>query len=1062
MIAPRRASRSLRAPREAPPALPTRLPTWAALCFFASGAAGLIYEVVWSKEFSYLLGNSLHAVATVVAAFLGGLALGARFLGTTLSRRGDGARTYAWLECGVGVLGLASLPLLHGLDPLVGALYRGLGADSAGFALARFAILFAVLLPPTALMGATLPVLVAHLGRGFVGEELAGLYAVNTFGAVAGSVVAGFALLPGVGLAGTVWVAAGLNFLVAGFALRVAVQSRGPSAGAAKTRAAPAPAAAIPIAVRPAAPAPPPVVAAIAAVAAHGAEATGAPRPGLPRVLFATLFALSGFVALVFQIAWVRLFSLVFGSSVYSFSAVLCIYLLGLALGSAMAGPFLRRGVSMAHFGRLQIALALATALMLLAFSRLPDWVYTLGDAAGARWSVLLAGEAALCAALLLVPCALLGAAFPIATRLLQVRDGGHATGFAYAVNTLGTIAGSLAAGFLAVPWWGVQGTHLAALLLSLAIGLVSLSLAGAWGGRNPRDMILARSGVVVVLALAFFAPKWDPRVMSAGVFRPIQANNLKLAAELRPGRGGTVMRGTRGDSVLFYREGVNGSVLVATDDEGKERWLRVSGKTDASTSDMETQVLLGLLPAACADSGARTLVIGLGSGFTLSAALAAGAGPTQVIELEPRVVEASRFFHAAGEQPLDDPRVHLSVGDARTHLAHTRERFDLIVSEPSNPWIVGVNNLFTVDFYRRVRRALGERGVFCQWMQLYELSPATFASMLASFLEVFPDGHAFSVTGALDVLLVAMPLDRGIALERLHGPAALRLLARAKIPSVDALAGYYTCPFSALRAVAAGAPLNRDDRPVVEYRAPRDLIEVGRAALHGLPAVIGVVPNQPPPKGTALGARWSPESWYTARARQLIAIGENGRARALAGAAGSAGLASLARSLEDEIAAGERRQRGLEAVDEAGAYLAVGRREEGRQLLERAAQLDPTNGRTWLMLADQRRLAGDLPGAADALARGRMDPAPELEGEAALVAGMIEIARGDRATAIERFREAQRANPEVAQGYLFEADTRAAQQDVAGAIEALRRGLAALPGHPKLLAALAKLGGAR
>jgi spermidine synthase len=410
---------------------------------------------------------------------------------------------------------------------------------------------------------------------------------------------------------------------------------------------------------------------------------------------------------------------------------------------------------------------------------------------------------------------------------------------------------------------------------------------------------------------------------------------------------------------VLFYREGVNGSVLVGTDEDGAQRWLRVSGKTDASTGDMETQVLLGMLPAACADSGARTLVIGLGSGFTLAGALAAGAGPTRVIELEPRVVEASRWFHAAGEQPLDDRAGH-ALARRRAHPSrHARERYDVIVSEPSNPWIVGVNNLFTVDFYRRVRASLAERGVFCQWMQLYELSPATFASMLASFLSVFPEGHAFSVAGALDVLLIAMPADRAIALDRLRAPAAQRLLARAKIASPEALAAYYACPFSALRAAAAGAPLNRDDRPVVEYRAPRDLVEVGRAALHGLPEVVRMVPAQPPPAGTSFAAVWTKEAWYGARARMLIAIEEFGRARALEGDARAAGHAALAAALEGEIVAGERRRRVEDAIEQAGAYFALGRREEGRALLEQAAHIDSTSGRPWLMLADQRRLAG-------------------------------------------------------------------------------------------------------
>src|SRR5262245_25637206 len=179
-----------RPPRPAAPIPP--LPWWGAICFFASGAAGLIYEVVWSKQLAYLLGSSLHAVATVVAAFLCGLALGARLLGVPLARRGDGARVYAWLELAVGVVGVVSLPLIRALDPVIGALYRGMGGESTPFAAARFALLFVLLLPPTALMGATLPVLVAHCERGRVGPALARLYALNTLGAVCGSILGGF------------------------------------------------------------------------------------------------------------------------------------------------------------------------------------------------------------------------------------------------------------------------------------------------------------------------------------------------------------------------------------------------------------------------------------------------------------------------------------------------------------------------------------------------------------------------------------------------------------------------------------------------------------------------------------------------------------------------------------------------------------------------------------------------------------------------------------------------------------------------------------------------------
>jgi spermidine synthase len=994
------------------------LPWWGAVCFFASGAAGLLYEVVWSKQLSYLLGNSLHAVATVVAAFLCGLALGARFLGVPLARRGNGPRVYAALELGVGMLGVISLPVLRGLDPLVGEFYRALGGEGASFALVRFALLFALLLPPAALMGATLPVLVAHFEHDLVGPALSRLYALNTFGAVAGSLAGGFALLPGIGLLATTWCAAALNVSVALLAWTVA---------------------------RPAAPP--------GRARAPAAEVRSDGLMGGARGVFALLFALSGVAALAFQIAWVRLFSLVFGSSVYSFSAVLGIYLFGLALGSALITRAMARGVSLLTFGRLQLALAVVAALALHAFSRLPQWMYDLGERSGTNWGGLMVGEAWMAALLLLAPCALLGAAFPVATRLLQRRDGGHATGVAYAVNTLGTITGSLAAGFFAVPTWGVQGTHLAALLLCLAIGLGAFALARARAPWSGRDLGLALGAVLVVGGLCVAAPRWDPSLMSTGLYRPIQAANLAGYAQSMGGEGSLVWRASRTEHVLFYREGVNGSVLVGTDVEGRSRWLRVGGKVDASTDDMETQALLGLIPAALADSGARTLVIGLGSGITAEGALAAGAGRTDVVELEPAVVQASRFFHGPGEDPLDDPRVHLVLGDARTHLAHGAGRYGLVVSEPSNPWIAGVNNLFTVDFYRRVRARLEPDGVFCQWMQLYELSPETFASMVASFLEVFPEGQVFSVWRAVDVLLVAVPDGRRLALERLDSPAARRLLDRARIGSPADLAGYYAGRLSALQPVARGAPLNRDDRPIVEYRAPQDLIAVGRGAAGGAPRVIGSIPFATSLPAGPLFAAWTEEGWFGARARLLIERGDMTRAEATIRGARQSGLASLADRLEAEAAAGQRRLQGLGVIEHARQLLASGRELEGQAELRRAAELDSANGRAWLMLADRLRRSGNLAAAESAIARGGAHPDPEIRAEAAGVSGMLELDRQKPRAAAERFQQATRLSPRLAKNYVLEVRAWIAAGDRAAARSALRRGLAALPGDPTLVA---------
>ena len=1002
------------------PSRKSPLPLWAALCFFASGAAGLLYEIVWSKQLAYVLGSSLHAVAAVVAAFLAGLAIGARVLGVPLARRGNGARTYALLEVGVALLGIALLPLLRASDPVIGELYRALGGETGAFAAVRLGLLVVFLLPPAALMGATLPVLVAHVERDLVGAGLARLYALNTFGAVAGSLAAGFVLLPNLGLTATTFVAAGLNLVVAALAW---------NAGGAKAE--------------PAAP----VLAATSAPASMLDART--------RTVVAVLFALSGFGALAFQIAWVRLFGLVFGSSVYSFSAVLGLYLLGIALGAALVGPRLVRVGTLSGFALLQLGLAASAALAVQAFPGLPQRMLEMGTAAGGDWRGLLLAETGTVALLIGLPCVLLGAIFPVAVRLLQSRDGGHAAGVAYAVNTTGTIAGSLAAGFVLVPRFGVQGTHLGAVVLAAGIGVVAIALAWGRGERTGMAPVFAVLLAIMTAIFVGIAPAWDATLMTAGVYRPAVAYRVNAFSA---GALDAVRRATAQDHVLYYHEGINASVILGTDPQGKDLWLRVGGKVDASTSDMETQVLLGLLPAVLADSGARALVIGHGSGVTTAAVLAGGAGKTEVVELEPGVIAASRWFHAKGEDPLDDPRTTLVMGDARTHLLHSAGRYGLIVSEPSNPWIAGVNNLFTVDFYRRVKSRLEPDGVFCQWLQLYELSPETWSTLLRSYLEVFPEGQLFCVWRNVDLLLIAAPKGRTLDLARLRTPAARRMLDRARIANPERLATYWAAPFDSLRSLAGAGEFNRDDRPVVEYRAPKDLVAVGRTALSGHPQVVGRIPFVAEEPTGALFADWTPGQWYGERARGLLAAGDSTRAgRTLV--AMRAAVPAEAGAVEALLANASRRARSEAAQAEAMQALGSGMKEQARAALERAVAIDPDNAAAWVVLAERRRSDGDLAGSGAAIELARRSEDVQVRGDAEVMAGMLALANNDANAALARFAAAQKLVPTNARAYLYEAQIHAQLNDMDATVKTLRRGLAAAPGSPELAQALAKLG---
>jgi spermidine synthase len=1015
-----------RSPAASPRSSFVRLPGWAAACFVASGAAGLLYEVVWSKQLAYLLGNSLHSVATVVAAFLAGLALGAWLLGSRLAHLRNGARTYALLESGIALLGLASMPVLRGLDPLIGLLYRGLGGESTAFALVRLAVLFVVLLPPTVLMGATLPVLVAHFEYRRVGPALARLYALNTAGAVLGSVLAGFFLLPAVGLSMTTWVAALFNVGAALLAWRVSRRA---------------------IAL-PAIP-----------TSSVGADTTtaGEPAPLPPgqRRIVGALFALSGVAALVFQIAWIRLFGLLFGSSVYSFAAVLAIYLAGLALGSGAIAPRLRenRGL-VVTFAWIQGALGLVTLATAHAFHWLPEAYYALILGAGGSWTKLYAGELLLVAGVLAIPCVLLGAVFPLAARLLQTRDGGHATGVAYAVNTVGTLAGSLLAGFALIPAIGSQGTHLVAAGLSLVVAVAALSLARARRELDAPGLGAAALGVVVAGGLALTVPAWDSALMSAGIYRPSETRKV-TAMESHAAQ--PVFASSRHERTLFYREGINGSVYVASDSSGRYRWLKVGGKTDASTGDMLTQVLLGVLPGAMAPPGARAAVIGLGSGITLSGVLATGVRSVDVMEIEPAVVAASRFFDDGDRHPLADPRVTLVLTDARTLLFHAGRTWDVIVSEPSNPWIAGVNGLFTEDFYHRLRGVLSRDGVFCQWVQLYELSPETLGSMLGAFLSAFPEGHAFFVAGPQDLLLIAAPPGTSLPLDRLRAPEVRQELARAQQLGPESIAAWYACPLSALVPLTRGTPRNRDDRPVVEYRAPRDLYRIGRQT--GVPATVARIPYAGWNASRGLFAGWTASEWFSGRVRQLEHSGDFTRALAAAREAEQAGLAPLAADLAQGVERDRTRRLVMGAQDEARRAAGAGRMDLARDALLRAVTLDPGDARALVLLAETLRRLGDGAGAESAAMRVIAIGAPADRADASVVRGLVAMSAGEPQVAAEHFRDAERWMPVRLPAYVFEAQALRSAGDPVAAAAVCRRGLAAVNDRGDLEALLRELG---
>lgn len=660
----------------------------------------------------------------------------------------------------------------------------------------------AVLLPPSILMGASLPVLARYVATGAdpVGGRVGALYAVNAFGAVVGTLVTGFLALPSLGMARTLAGAAALNIGVGVVALAAA---RARAEAVPRGQPAPAPPAA-------STGAPPPV-----------------PSPRRSRLVLVA-FALSGFGAMLLEVAWTRGLALVLGSSVYAFSLMLTGFLAGLAGGSAVLARTLRRRPRLDPAVLLAVLFAaagvftFATAYVLQLLPRIYGELHFAGSTVSTGGFAVQLGFALL----VMFPTTFaLGGVFPVAIEFHARHRGGVArsVGVVYASNTLGTIVGAAVAGFVLVPAIGVRDTVVgtALLELGLAVGVVAFVVEGRAAARGRVGVVL----VAVAVLLLVLVPRWDVQLMNSGVYVNLPDRETKGA-----GWSAFVRQLRRDHRVVFAREGLVASVVVADYLPSGSRYLAVNGKVDASTrGDLEPQILFGHLPLLFHTAPQDILVIGLGSGMTVgSAATHPSVRRLRVVEVEAAMLDAARLFSAANGGVLDDPRVEVSVNDARNDLEFNPATYDVIVSEPSNPWMTVAANLFTEDFFRRARTRLRAGGVYAQWVQGYGLAPADFRSILAAFHASFPDVVVFELSGGIDYVLLGSGRPLRVGLDalaaRMAVPAVADDLARVGVRAPGDLLGRLSTGRAEVARLAAGAERNTDDNARVEFSAPRSL----------------------------------------------------------------------------------------------------------------------------------------------------------------------------------------------------------------------------------------------
>lgn len=811
------------------------------LLFLLSGAAALVYQVAWVRSLGLVFGASHLAVTTVLAVFMGGQALGSRIFGGRADRTDRPLFLYGLLELGIAASALASLGLIHAFPWLYGPLARVAETNAPWLTFLRVTFAVLALAIPTTLMGGTLPVLTRYVvrrGEG-LGNQLSFLYAFNTFGAVVGTVLAGFVLLKALGVT-TTFVFAAVVSAGVGVASVLLGRKAAPDAGPVATsspREAPA---------RP--------------------EGEGA--SALARKLTVLGIGVSGFCALGYEVLWTRMLTLVVGTSVYSFTIMLAAFLAGIGIGShafallraaRWARPS-RGGVLI--FAGTQVAIG-ASALGVTVLMRHLPWTSNqlqvlLVGAAEAEFSGRLLASALIAFVFMFVPAFFMGMAFPAAGAIWASADDetGGTVGRLLSSNTIGAILGSTVSGFALVYLFGIERSLQMLVVLNVAMGLaVAAALVTA-----PRKAFTAIATAAAVLLVARGAlPDWG-RAWDRDFFAAFQNNARTLDTPE------TIKR--KNIDVLYYHEGVNEIVSVIRP-KGSVQTFIVNGRPEASTysGDVQVQRTLGHLPMLLHPDPKRVFVLGTGTAMTLGAVGSHPEAERIVLgEIEPAMLGVARTFSAWNGGVLDDPRLHVVFNDGRNFLSTTREKFDVITADPIHPWSGGAGYIYTREFFGSVSDRLAPGGIACQWLPMYELTVKDVQTVLRTFADSFE--HVVVWLTYYDAVLIGsqspIVIDEAALARRLQTPKIHDALAPIHMASAEDFLSFFLMGTEGARAFGAGGALNTDDNLALEFSAPASQGKPGldgdnvralsqhRESLYGL-----LAPSGDPATETARKARW-------------------------------------------------------------------------------------------------------------------------------------------------------------------------------------------------------------
>jgi spermidine synthase len=768
--------------------------------FVLSGLASLVYQVVWFKQLAYFLGNTTYSQSIVLATFMGGLALGAWYWGKVSDRINNNLKLFAYLEIILALYCFMYYPIFDfAADVFTGLVHlMEWESDSYQVLLLKFLVSSLTILFPTFLMGGTLPVLVRFISNQSdkIGENVAILYFVNSLGAVLGTVLAGFFLLQWLGLRMTTFAGASVELFVGMSALILSKYfEKDIVAGSAKN-------------------------------AEVGGENKGIVDSefSIAKNTILWFAGITGFCAMVYEVGWLRLLIPILSSSTYSFTIILTVFIGGITLGSYLVYKFQSRIKKPLFFvGFCQFAIVISILISLPFYERIPFLIWKTvqsSEQSELTYALYLATQMSFVFILLIVPTVFMGMSLPVLSRIAvnEIHSAGRTIGSIFAVNTLGTVIGSLTAGLILIPIIGIRSTVELAMLLNALIAFRVFF----WKSLTQRKLKI-RLVALFVIATLFYSlnvnsNRWAHAIMISEI--PRQINRIAPPSDFQ----GFIEGSLKSDTILFYKEGIGGTIVVATN--GKEVYLTTNGKGDAnSVTDLRTQISLGLTPITLHPKPDSIFVIGFGAGTTIGhAASHPNVKYAEVAEISPEVIEASVFFNSINNKPLENKKIRIIKDDGISALRLSNKKFDVIISQPSNPWSAGVGNLFTDEFFRDCKTKLKPGGIVGQWFNLYEMDDQSLALILRTALGRFEHVSLWHI-GKLDVLLICSDKKIDDNLDRMKKSWDLGI-ASFQQASIFSFAAFLSQQLSnrmeSIRNYAGKGVVNAENHPYLELWAPR------------------------------------------------------------------------------------------------------------------------------------------------------------------------------------------------------------------------------------------------